>query len=296
MRIILTGAGGFIGRQVSKSLEGKHDVVAIDHQLHGASGIEGDLCDPSLLDKAFANGCEAVIHLATVPGGAAELDPALAKRVNVDATMALIDAAAQAGTTPRFVFASSIAVFGDALPPLVDDNTPLAPVMIYGAHKAMMEGWIETQTRRGAIAGLSLRLPGIVARPAGPSGMKSAFMSNVFHALSARQAIDLPVSPEATLWLMSVQQIAANLIHALGSGAIGTYTLPAIRTSMHDLVHAIACTTESDPAIATYSPDAALEAGFGRLPPLTTKAADALGFVHDGSLDELVAAAIETLA
>jgi nucleoside-diphosphate-sugar epimerase len=237
-----------------------------------------------------------VVHLATVPGGAAELDPALAKRVNIDATMALIDAAALAGNRPRFIFASSIAVFGDPLPPQVDDSTPIAPMMVYGAHKAMMEGWIENQTRRGAIAGMSLRLPGIVARPLGPSGMKSAFLSNLFHALSVHQAIELPVSPEATLWLMSVGRIARNLIHALGIDATGTFTLPAIRTSMHDLVHAIVRATGSDPALATYAPDAALEAGFGRQPPLTTNASEALGFAHDGSLDDLVAAALQTLA
>ena len=296
MRIILTGAGGFVGQEVRRCLQDKHEIVAIDHMLLGAAGIEGNLCDPATLEKAFANGCDAVIHLATLPGGAAELDPALAKRVNIDATMALVDAAALAGSGPRFIFASSIAVFGEPLPALVDDGTVPAPVMIYGAHKAMMESWIETQTRRGAISGLSLRLPGIVARPKGPSGMKSAFMSNVFHAMNAGQPIELPVSPEATMWLMSLRQIAANLVHALNIGATGTCTLPAIRTSMRDLVQAIALASKSDPALASYSPDMALESGFGRQPPLTTAAAEGLGFAHDGSLEQLVTSAIQTLS
>jgi D-erythronate 2-dehydrogenase len=296
VRIIVTGAGGFIGRAVRHALDGAHDVVAIDHQLQGAIGIEGNLCDATVLDMALADGCDAVIHLATVPGGTAELNPALAKRVNVNATMALIDAAARSGNRPRFIFASSIAVFGDPLPPEVNDSTPVAPMMVYGAHKAMMESWIETQTRRGAIAGMSLRFPGIVARPMGTAGMKSAFMSDVFHALGARRAIELPVSPDATMWLMSVQRIAANLVHALGIDATGTCTLPAVRTSMHDLVLAIARAADTDPALASYTPDAALEAAFGRQPPLTTNAAEGFGFAHDGSLDALVAAALETLA
>lgn len=296
MRIILTGASGFIGSEVRLVLEGHHDVIAIDRLLQGTSGVEGDLCDPAVLDSAFARGCDAVIHLATVPGGAAELDPLLAKQANVDATMALIDAAARYGSRPRFIFASSIAVFGDPLPPLVDDTTAIAPMMVYGAHKAMMETWIETQTRRGSIAGLSLRFPGVVARPKGPSGMKSAFMSDVFHALVARLPIELPVSPEATMWLMSLRQIAANLVHALQIEATGTCTLPAIRTSMRDLVQTIASATQTDPALATYAPDMALEAGFGRQPPLRTAAAEALGFTNDGSIDALVASALLTLA
>lgn len=294
MKIVLTGAGGFIGSALRRRLM-DHDVVAVDSDLRGAPGVEGDLCEPETLARAFSGGCDAVVHLATVPGGAAEADPALAKRVNLDATMALVDAAASAGTRPRFIFASSIAVLGDQLTSHVDDASPLAPRMIYGAHKAMMEQWIATQTRRGAISGLALRLPGIVARPRAPSGMKSAFMSDIFHAFAARKAIELPVSQGATMWLMSVDRVAANLAHALAIEATGSLTLPALRVSMGDLVAAIAEATGANQALAIYRPDPSLEAGFGRQPPLFTPAADALGFAHDNSLAALAASAFESL-
>ena len=296
MRLILTGAGGFVGLAVNAALARHHEVVAIDTGLNGVLGVEGDLCEPATLDAAFAHGCDAVIHLATVPGGAAELTPLGARRVNVDATMALVDAAAGAGQCPRFIFASSIAVFGNALPPVVDDATPVAPTMVYGAHKAMMETWIETQTRRGAISGLSLRFPGVVARPQGPSGMKSAFMSEVFHAFRSGVPIELPVSPVATMWLMSVARLVGNLVHALEIDATGTITLPALRVSMRALVEAIARATTADSALASYLPDPALEAGFGRMPPLKTGAAAALGFPHDGHIDALVDSALATLS
>lgn len=295
MRIVVTGAGGFVGRALLRTLVG-HDVVAVDSQLHGNPGVEGDLCDLETLSRAFANGCDAVVHLATVPGGAAEADPVSAKRVNLDASMALIDTAARGGACPRFVFASSIAVFGDNLPAEVDDTTPLAPRMIYGAHKAMMEQWIDAQTRRGAISGLSLRLPGIVARPRAPSGMKSAFMSDVFHAIAARQAIELPVSPAASMWLMSVERVAANIAHAVQIEDVGAVTLPALRVSMAELVAGIAAATGADLALGKYRPDAPLEAAFGRQPPLTTPRADAMGFAYDGTIDALVASALTTLA
>lgn len=295
MRIILTGAGGFVGSALRASLA-SHDIVGIDSALHGAPGIEGDLCDRATLQAAFAGGCDAVVHLATVPGGGAEADPALAKRVNVDATMALVDIAAQAGNRPRFLFASSIAVFGDSLPAIVEDRTPVAPSMLYGAHKAMMETWLETQSRRGAVSGLALRLSGLVARPRGPSGMKSAFMSDVFHALYAGKAITLPVSPEATMWLTSVSRMATNLAYALQIEATGTVTLPALRISMRDLVEEIARASRTKSSKASYAPDPALEAGFGRMPQLATPAADALGFTHDGTIGALVASALATLS
>ena len=54
--------------------------------------------------------------------------------------------------------------------------------------------------------------------------------------------------------------------------------------SLAALVAQIATDAAVDPGLATYAPDLALEAAFGRQPPLTTPHADALGFRHDGSL------------
>lgn len=296
MRIIITGGGGFVGRALARELAGRHDLVLVDNRLDGQPGIEGDLCDPATLERAFAGGCDAVVHLATVPGGAAELDPSAAKRVNIDATMALVDAAAQAGQLPRFLFASSIAVFGDPLPPVVDDHTPLAPRMLYGAHKAMMEQWLAAQSRRGTISALSLRLPGIVARPRAPSGMKSAFMSDVFHALNCRESIRLPVSAAATMWLMSVTQTARNLAHALNIDADGALTLPARRVSMEQLVGALLAATGAPAELVAYDPDTAIDMAFGRQPSLSTPLAEALGFEADRDLSSLVRSALSTLS
>lgn len=258
--------------------------------------IEGDIRDPACLRAAFARGCDVVIHLATIPGGAAEQDPALAKAVNIDATMALVEAAAAAGMRSRFIFASSIAVLGETLPAQVDDSTPAAPTMVYGAHKAMMEQWIATMTRRGAVDGVSLRLPGLVARPALSSGMKSAFLSALFHALRAERRLALPVGPDATVWLMSGGAAARALVHALTiPSCVDAIALPALRIRMRDLIAEVARQSDADAHLVSFAPDAAIEAAFGRCPPLATKTADALGFTHDGSLKELVAAALAAL-
>ncbi|WP_353857153.1 NAD-dependent epimerase/dehydratase family protein [Novosphingobium humi] len=104
----------FVGRALLPLLAPEHEVVAIDTRLSGRAGIEGDLRDPLVLQKAFGDGCDALIHLSTIPGGRAEQDPDLAWRVNVDATMSLIHAAAEAGRCRRIIFASSIAVLGAA--------------------------------------------------------------------------------------------------------------------------------------------------------------------------------------
>jgi nucleoside-diphosphate-sugar epimerase len=303
-RILITGAGGFVGQALVRALAGTRSIVATDRAglddltMPGVTAMPGEIDDPALVAALTAEPLAAIIHLATIPGGAAEADPALAAKINVAAPMALIDAAAAHGNAPRLLFASSIAVFGDPLPPHVDDATPVSPMLRYGAHKAMIEEWIATLTRRGAVRGLSLRLPGIIARRLAPSGMKSAFLSNLFHALKAGEPITLPVSADATCWLLSRRALVAQLVTALDLAEdpdSARLNLPALRIHMGDLVAEVARQTGADAALATHASDPAIEAAFGAQPPLFTPAADALGLTHDGTLANLVAHALADL-
>ncbi|HYD04734.1 MAG TPA: NAD-dependent epimerase/dehydratase family protein, partial [Reyranella sp.] len=306
MRVLVTGAGGFVGRALVPALvQAGHSVVATDRacaglqQLGADEVVEGDIADPKLREAAIAS-AQAAIHLATIPGGAAEIDPPLARRINVQAAMALSEEFSAQHPTARFVFASSVAVFGHPLPPRVDDDTPVLPRMIYGAHKAMLETWLATLTRRGDLSAVSLRLPGIVARPPTPSGLKSAYMSDVFHALRHHSPIELPVSPDATMWLMSVNQVARCLARALELAPVdlppsSAATLPALRVSMAELVAELCRQCEADPGLVSYVPDPEIEMGFGRQPPLITREAERLGFFHDGDVTQLVRSALATL-
>jgi D-erythronate 2-dehydrogenase len=307
MPVIITGAGGFVGRAlVKKLLERGDNVVALDrHADHIPAGVRvvtGDIADPKMRGEALGDGCTALVHLATVPGGAAEADPAASRRINIDAMYDLLDAAKAAGNRPRVVYASSIAVFGDPLPADgVDDATLLAPKMIYGGHKAMMEIAVAMMHHRGEIDGVSVRLPGILARPKGPSGMKSAFMSDLFHALGAGEEFVCPVSEGATIWAQSVSQCGNNLVHALTMDSAlmpvtRVVTLPAQRITMGALAAEIAAQCGVSTDLVSYRPDAALEAAFGAQPPLVTPAAEHAGFAHDGDLATLVANALSVIA
>jgi nucleoside-diphosphate-sugar epimerase len=299
MRICVTGAAGFLGRHVAEALAADSRVTAlrlVDHvappDLPKAERLSGDLGDPAIRARSVA-GADAVIHLAAIPGGAAEADPALARRVNLDATLDL--STELKGTGVRFVFASTVAVLGDDLPATVKDDTPPAPRLLYGAQKAMAEAWLATLARRGELDALALRPAGIVARAGTDTGLKTAFLSRVFHAVRQGEDITLPVAPEGTTWLASVRTVARNFAHAAllpDPGPRRVLTLPALTLRFDALVAALQAEFPGSPARVTYAPDPAIMAAFGRQPPLLTPAAEALGLVRDADARALVRAAI----
>ena len=141
MRLIVTGANGFIGRALVEALLAteEHEVVAVDTvapsspELDGVSWVCADICVPDVISSLFDEPCDALVHLATLPGCAAEEKHELARQVNIDATLDLLEAVRSPDLVPRVVFSSSIAVYGEFAGRVIDDNTPPAPRMIYGA-------------------------------------------------------------------------------------------------------------------------------------------------------------------
>ncbi|QIL74318.1 NAD-dependent epimerase/dehydratase family protein (plasmid) [Diaphorobacter sp. HDW4B] len=311
MKVLVTGAGGFIGAMLLQLLaegglgggQSVAAIAAVDRMLPaampGVLKMEGDLRDESIHARIADFAPEVCFHLAALPGGAAEADPAGSRRVNLDATMDLFDLlGAIPCQHPRIlVYASTIAVYGSKLPDLVTDTTPLRPPLIYGAHKLACEILLADYTRRGLLDGRALRLPGIVARPRTASGLASAFMSDLLHAVAAGEPFTCPVGPQATAWWMSARRCAENLIHAAvmdpGTDSRRAWPLPVLRLSMEEVVHTLSRMYRVDGAqLVRYEPQAMLEAVFGRYPMLDDQTSRALGLRDDGSAEELIRRAL----
>src|SRR4051794_31642527 len=101
MRILLTGAAGFLGAALLRlwaSAPDRHEMTAVDlasnsqmRDVDRLRWIEGGLDNRRIMDKAFVDPFDVVFHLASVPGGLAEREPALGRRINLDATLDLFD-------------------------------------------------------------------------------------------------------------------------------------------------------------------------------------------------------------
>lgn len=297
MRLAITGAAGFVGRAVVRrfaEVAPQVDLLLADRDPSGPGRHEtlgGDLTDPATIAALTGDRVDAVLHLAALPGGAAERDPAASRGINLDAPLALIEA--MGGR--RLVIAGSIGVFGGALPDPVTDATVPVPTSVYGTHKRMVELAFADAMRRGLAGGVVLRLPGIVARPQSASGFGSAFLSDLFHAARSGAACRVPVAPDATSWLMSVRCCAANLTAAvLGDwNEPDALTLPALRVTIGDLVAELG--RHGDVSRFSFEEDPATRATFGSYPALVTERAEALGLRSDGDLQKLVETALGEL-
>ncbi|MCW4627734.1 MULTISPECIES: NAD-dependent epimerase/dehydratase family protein [Marinomonas] len=321
MHVLITGANGFVGQALTNHIlsqgrvgESKVSRLTLldrqfDEPVVDSSSLDlvveqqsGDLADDQWLKDTLGRfPMDVIYHLASIPGGMAEKNDQLGRRVNIDATMTLLEICkAQTESTghkPVLVFASSIAVFG-TMPDLVTDDTPLKPQMSYGAHKVVGEVMINDFSRRGWVDGRSLRLPGVLARPPAETGQLSAFLSDIIREVSQGHTFVCPMSPQAKTWASSLPNIVENLIHgaAVEESKLKenrTFTLPTLCFSMADMVDAIGSVYQQNAKeLVSYEPNSMIENLFGRFPPLETPAADEVGFQHDGSLHQLVERAL----
>lgn len=311
MRVLITGAGGFIGTTLVERLRARGQLVGRrvealaladmhlpESVVQDATAIRGDLANPAILRQVEAFGADVVFHLAAIPGGASEADYAAGRRINLDASLALFEGAAASGRRPVLVYASSIAVYGAALPDPVVPDTPLRPAVTYGAHKRACEILLADFSRRGLVDGRSVRLPGIVARPRSGAGLTSAFMSDILQALRAGERFACPVGPDATAWWMSVGRCADNLMHAAGMDVSNAdparaWPLPVLHLSIAQVIDTCAALYGRDRAgLVRFEPRSEVEAVYGRFPRLDDTASRALGLRDDGTPAELVRRAL----
>jgi nucleoside-diphosphate-sugar epimerase len=319
MRVVITGGAGFLGRRLAERLLARGKLGGPDGRQHGIDelvlfdravpapafadprvrSVAGDIADRAALAPVIDRNTGTVFHFAAVVSAEAEADTDLGLRVNLEGTRAVLDACRALGTRPRFVFASSLAVYGGKLPPEIDDDTPLRPATSYGAQKAMGELLVNDYSRKEYIDGRALRFPTIVVRPGKPNRAASTFASSILREPLAGLAATCPVTPETAMAILSPRRLIAAIerLHDLAPAEFGperSLLLPAVTVTVAEMIAALERAGGQDCVRrVAWRPDAAIQRIVDGWPrALAAARARALGIAPDSGIDEIVSSFI----
>ncbi|PBK63601.1 NAD(P)-binding protein [Armillaria solidipes] len=237
--VLITGAAGWLGGLLSGALIADPQTPDVSFILAdivepkapvGAKAvtIKADLTNYDEIEKLYQTELgvpDTVYCLHGIMSRGSEDNFDLGLKVNIDSIRLMLQAARKYGAgrpTPlKFIFTSSLAVYGGPLPDVVTPNTIATPEGAYGMGKLTSELLVNEFSRRGFVDGRIIRLPTIVVRPGVPSAATSAFISGIIREpLKGVEAI-CPVgnsfdSPELELaaWLASPETTIKNFVQA----------------------------------------------------------------------------------
>ena len=225
MNILITGSAGFLGRRLMAALLSGAAGLPLD-RLTAADTVHtptsddrvgcriGSITDEGFVESLVAPGVDVVFHLAAVLSGQAEAEFDRGMQVNVDATRRLLEACRRLPAPPRFVFSSTIAVFGGSLPLTVPEDLAARPESSYGAEKVIAEYLVTEYSRRAFVDGVVCRVPTVAVRPGVPNSAVSSFVSGIIREPLAGLESVCPVPLDTRLWIASPDVVTFNLLHS----------------------------------------------------------------------------------
>ncbi|CAI6335991.1 unnamed protein product [Periconia digitata] len=259
MKILITGAAGFIGQLVAEKLlsdtDSNHTLILTDiitppvpsksSNPQNATAIRADLTTES--QNVVTSDISAVYVFHGIMSSGAEADFDAGMRANFDTTRALLEAIRTTCPGARVIYASSQAVYNNSVTLPVTETQMPTPETSYGAEKMMCEYLVSEYTRRGFIDGISLRFPTVSVRPGKPTAAASSFLSGMIREPVAGVKCPIPiVDRQWRHWLCSPRILVQNLVFAATSLDLGklpkqerSLNHPGIGVSLQDMRDAL---------------------------------------------------------
>ncbi|MEU3274127.1 UDP-glucose 4-epimerase GalE [Saccharomonospora sp. NPDC006951] len=163
-KLVVTGGAGYVGSVcAARLLEAGHDVTVVDDLSTGhadaipggARFVQGDAAE--VAETLLAEGFDGVLHFAAKSlVGESMQDPGTYWRGNVVTSLRLLDAMRRHGT-PRLVFSSTAATYGEPESSPIAETAPTQPTNTYGATKLAIDHAITSYARAHGLAAVSLR-------------------------------------------------------------------------------------------------------------------------------------------
>ena len=245
MRVIVTGATGFIGGVLTRQLLARGDHVraivrdidqAADLAALGIDLVPGDLTDVDSLVEQLA-GADALVHVAgSYRIGIRPDDRPAMLEANVGTTTRLLDAAARAGTA-RIVYTSTVNVFGNTHGQVVDETYHRDPgegfLSYYDLTKFRAHELVQTRLNGGA--------PIVIAMPGGVYGPGDHSEAGGQLALAHAGKLRYLALGDTGLSWTYVDDVADGIIRALDRGRLGeAYVLAGPAMTLREAVVAAA--------------------------------------------------------
>jgi UDP-glucose 4-epimerase len=189
---LVTGAAGFIGSAIAKSLIAQGSiVVTIDNLSTGKRQnippdcifLEGNTFDPKVIDKLKIYKFDAILHIAGQSSGEVSFEnPVYDLQTNTQSTLCLLDIAKQQHCE-KFIFTSSMSIYGDPPPPhLVSEDTTPMPKSFYAVGKLASENYMRIYSKFG-IECIALRLFNIYGKGQNLDNLKQG-MASIYLAMA----------------------------------------------------------------------------------------------------------------
>jgi nucleoside-diphosphate-sugar epimerase len=281
------------------------DVVAPEKPAGFKGKVEAridDLPAPGVAEQLIAQRPDVIFHLAGVVSGEAELDFDKGYRVNLEGMQHLLAAIRAQGKDyhPKFVFTSSIAVYGAPFPPAIHDEFHLTPLTSYGTQKAICELLLADYNRRGFLDGIGIRLPTICVRPGKPNKAASGFFSNIIREPLAGHEAILPVKETVIHTHATPRAAVGFLIHGAGLtreqlGPRINLAMPGVCCTVGEQIEALR-RVAGDKVVARIRrepDDLVIRIVAGWSERIDAARARALGFKAEQTFDEIIRTHIE---